>query len=92
MRISLVFALVGVLRMFSGVECGHLPELRKLALSREASLLHNVPDILSKTTWKLVKHWWTKHGLPYCMQKLEENRVSFTIIRFARRRWVIIFY
>jgi hypothetical protein len=56
MGISLVFLLVGVLRMFSGVECGHLLELKKLALSRDASLLHNVPDILSKIAWKLVKH------------------------------------
>jgi hypothetical protein len=27
---------------------------------------------------RLMKNWWTKHGLPYCLQKIEEeNRVSF---------------
>jgi hypothetical protein len=29
---------------------------------------------------KLLKSWWTKHGLPYCMQQIEEqNRVSYNI-------------
>jgi hypothetical protein len=60
------------------VECEHLPELKKSALSCDASLLHDVPDDLGKIAWRVVKYWWTKHGLPYCMQKIEEeNRLSF---------------
>jgi hypothetical protein len=75
-----------------GVEYGHLLELKKLALSYDASLLHNVPNDLGKIARKLVTHWWTRHGMPYCMQKLEEeNRVSFAIIHFSRQGRVIIF-
>jgi hypothetical protein len=30
-----------------------------------------------------MKHWWTNHGLSYCMQKFEEhNRVSSAILLF----------
>jgi hypothetical protein len=86
------FALVGILRMLLGVECGHLLELKQLALSYDASLLHNVPNDLGKIARKLVTHWWTRHGMPYCMQKLEENRVSFAIIHFSRQGRVIIFF
>jgi hypothetical protein len=38
------FTLIGVIKMLAGVECGHLPELKKLALSCDDSLLHDVPD------------------------------------------------
>jgi hypothetical protein len=61
-------------------------ELKKLALSCDASLLHDVPDDLGKIAGKLMRYWWMKHGLPYCMQKVEEeNWVSFTTIHFAGR-------
>jgi hypothetical protein len=85
------FALVGILRILLGVECGHLLELKKLALSYDASLLHNVPNDLGKIARKLVTHWWTRHGMPYCMQKLEEeNRVSFAIIHFSRQGYYFL--
>jgi hypothetical protein len=33
-----------------------------------------------------VKYWWTEHGLPYYMQKLEEeNQVTFTAIHFDKK-------
>jgi hypothetical protein len=71
------YALIGVFQMLTGEGCEHLPELKKLALSSDASVLQDFP---AKTGWIakwLVKNWWTKHGLPYCMQKIEEeNRVS----------------
>jgi hypothetical protein len=71
--------LIGVFRMLTGVGCEHLPELKKLALSSDASLLHDVPDDLGRIAKRLVKNWWTHHGLPYCLQKIkEENQVSFT--------------
>jgi hypothetical protein len=79
------FAVAGVLMMLAGVECGHLSELKKLALSCDVSVLHNVTDDLSKIARKLVRYWWTEHGLSYCMQKVvEENRVSFATIHFSR--------
>jgi hypothetical protein len=42
--------------MLTGVECGHLPELKKSALSYDASLLHDVPDDLGKIAQSVVKH------------------------------------
>jgi hypothetical protein len=38
------FALIDVFKMLAGVGCEHLPELRKSALSCDASLLQDVPD------------------------------------------------
>jgi hypothetical protein len=75
------FALVGVFKMLAGVECEHLSELKILALSCDASVLHSVPDDLRKIARKLVKYSCTEHGLPYCVQKLEEeNWVTFDTI------------
>jgi hypothetical protein len=77
------FALVGVFKMLARVECEHLSELKKLALSYDASILHDVSDNIGRIAKKLVKNWWTNHGLPYCMPKIEEeNRVSFTTMCF----------
>jgi hypothetical protein len=74
------YALVGVFQMLAGEGCEHLLELKKLALSCDASVLRDFPIETGWIAKKLVKNWWTKHGLPYCMQKIEEeNRVSFGI-------------
>jgi hypothetical protein len=57
--------------------CEHLPELKKLVLSCDASVLQDFPMETGQITKKLMKNWWTKHGLLYYMQKIkEENRVS----------------
>jgi hypothetical protein len=78
------FAVAGVLRMLAGVECGHLSELKKVAISCNTSLLHNVPDDLAKIAGTLVRNWWSNHGLPYCIQQVEEeNQVSFALIPFV---------
>jgi hypothetical protein len=61
------FTLVGVLKMLVGVECEHLSELKRLALSCDASILHDVTDDISRIVKKLMKNWWTNHGLPYSM-------------------------
>jgi hypothetical protein len=69
--------------MLAGVECEHLPELRRLAMSCDALLLHDVPEDLGRIAGRLVRNWWTHHGLPCCMQRVEEdNRVSFIPIPF----------
>jgi hypothetical protein len=51
--------------MLIGVDCKQLPELKKLALSCDAWLLQDVPDDLGRIAKKLVKNWWTNHGLSY---------------------------
>jgi hypothetical protein len=78
------FTLIGVFKMLAGVECEKLLELKKLALSCDASLLHDVPDDLGRIAKKLMKNWWINHDLEYRVQKIEEkNRVSFAKMHFA---------
>jgi hypothetical protein len=72
------FIVVGVLKMLAEVACEHLPELWRLVVSSDASLLHEIPKDIGKIVGKVVRRWWTQHGLPYCMQLLkEDNEVSF---------------
>jgi hypothetical protein len=68
------YTLIGIFKMLVGEGCEHLPELKKLALSCESSLLEDVPNDHGQIAKKLVKNWWTKHGLPYCMEKIEEEK------------------
>jgi hypothetical protein len=42
--------------MLVGVECEHLPELKKLALSCDDSLLHDVPNNVGQIAKKHVKN------------------------------------
>jgi hypothetical protein len=77
--------------MLAGVECGHLPELKKMVLSCNDSLLHDVPDNVGRIVKRLVKNWWVKHGLMYCMQKIEEeNWVSFIAIIFVFWKCIVV--
>jgi hypothetical protein len=70
-------------RCSRGVECEHFLGLKKMALSCDDSFLHDVPDDVGWIAKKLVKNWWVKDGLLYCMQKIEEeNRVSFIAMIF----------
>jgi hypothetical protein len=85
------YTLIGVFKMLAGVECGHLPELKKLALSCDDSLLHDVPNDVGWIEKKLVKNQWVKHGLSYCMQKIEEeNWVSFVAMIFDLRKCIVV--
>jgi hypothetical protein len=67
------YALIGILWMLAAEGCGHLPRLKELAVSCNASLLQDFPKDLSKIAKRLVTHWWTQKGMPYCMQKIEEE-------------------
>jgi hypothetical protein len=74
------YALIGVFQMLVGEGCEHLPEPtepKKLALTCDASVLRGFPVETGRIAKNLVINWWTKHGLPYCMQQIEEqNQVS----------------
>jgi hypothetical protein len=71
------YALIGIFHMLMGVGCEHLLELKKLALSYDASVLQDFLAETGRIAKRLMKNWWTKHGLSYFMQKIEEeNRVS----------------
>jgi hypothetical protein len=74
------YALIGIFQMLAGEGCEHLMELKKLAHSCNASILQNFPMKTGRIAKRLVKNWSNLHGLPYCLQKIEEeNRVSFGI-------------
>jgi hypothetical protein len=73
-------ALIGVIKM-----------LARVALSCDDSLLHDVPNDVGRIAKRLVKNWWVKHGLPYCMQKIEEeNRVTFIAMIFILWRCIVV--
>jgi hypothetical protein len=85
------FMLVGVFKMLAVDECEHLSKLKKLALSCDASILHDVSDDIGRIVEKLIRNLWTNHGLSYCMQKIEEeNRRSFTTMCFDERRCIVV--
>jgi hypothetical protein len=55
-------------------------EFKKLALSCDASVLQVFPAETVRIAKRLMKNWWTKHGLPHYMQKIEEeNWVSSSV-------------
>jgi hypothetical protein len=53
------YALIGIFQMLAGEGCGHLPKLKKLAVSCDASLLQDFPAEADRIAKKLVKNWWT---------------------------------
>jgi hypothetical protein len=70
--------------MLAAEGCEHVPELRKLAHSYDASVLHKFPVETGRIAKRLMKNWWNAHDLPYCMHKIEEeNRMSFVVHWFV---------
>jgi hypothetical protein len=63
------YALIGVFQILVGEGCEHLPELKKLALSCDTSVLWDFFVETGQIAKKLVKNWWTKHGLPTVCSK-----------------------
>jgi hypothetical protein len=61
------YILVGIFQMLAEEGCEHLSKLKKLALSCDASVLQDFPMEAGRIAKRLVKNWWTKHGLPYYM-------------------------
>jgi hypothetical protein len=67
------YALIGVFQILVGEGCEHLPELKKLALSCDALVLRDFFVETGQIAKKLVKNWWTKHGLPTVCSKLRNS-------------------
>jgi hypothetical protein len=44
--------------------CKHLEGLQSIMSGCDALILENLPPELSKLTGRIVKRWWTEHGLP----------------------------
>jgi hypothetical protein len=62
----LVYYLVGVLKMLQGqAQCRHVDRLEAIKNSCDASILDKIPNDIAKLATRIVKMWWTSHGLPY---------------------------
>jgi hypothetical protein len=61
-----VYCRVGVLKMLpENAECHLLDGLDAIMSSCDASILNEIPNDIAKLTTRIVKRWWTSHGLPY---------------------------
>jgi hypothetical protein len=67
------YTLIDVFHMLATEGCEHVPELRNLAHSYDALVLHDFPVETSCIAKRLVKNWWNAHGRPYCMSKIEQE-------------------
>jgi hypothetical protein len=64
----LCYCLSRVLRMlYENVDCDHLDGLEAIMNSYDASLLNDIPDEIAKLSGRIVRKWWSSHGLPYVM-------------------------
>jgi hypothetical protein len=64
------FVVADILRMLEDSGCGHVPKLQPLVVSSDASVLRDIPEDVQKVAGRLVRRWWTNHGLPECMHRL----------------------
>jgi hypothetical protein len=65
-RIFLVYCLVGVLKKLHGhAKCCHVDGLDAIMSSCDASILYEIPDDIAKLAGRIVRRWWSLHGLPY---------------------------
>jgi hypothetical protein len=87
------FAMAGsILKMLEVSGCGHVSELWPMAVSSDASVLRDILEDIKKITGRLVRRWWTNHGLPECMRHLkEDNKVSCVSIA-SSRGWNVPFF
>jgi hypothetical protein len=64
----LCYCLARVLMMlYENTYCDHLDGLEAIMNSCDASLLNNIPDEIVKLSGRIVRKWWSSHGLPYVM-------------------------
>jgi hypothetical protein len=60
------YCLIGVLqRLYKNVDSGHIEELEAITNLCDASILDDIPEEIEKLSGRIVKRWWTSHGLPY---------------------------
>jgi hypothetical protein len=75
------FAMASILKMLEESGNELVPELRSLAASSDASVLMDISEDIGKIDKRLVRRWWTHHGLPYCICRLKvDNQVSFVLL------------
>jgi hypothetical protein len=45
--------------------CRHVDGLESIMAACDASILDEVPENISKLSARIIKRWWSLHGLPY---------------------------
>jgi hypothetical protein len=63
-KIFVFYAIIGILQMMYDSGCEHLEWLQSVMAGCDASILEDLPPELAKLTGRIVKRWWTEHGLP----------------------------
>jgi hypothetical protein len=72
------YAIIGVLRMLYDNGCDHIEGLQTIMGLCDASILQDLPEELTKLMGRLVKKWWTEHGLSdvtNCFRKRQQVRI-----------------
>jgi hypothetical protein len=71
-----ILGIEGILNMLNGEGCHGLDRLHKLATSRDAIVLQDVPEDVHKLAGQIVQRWWKPHGLPETLRRLEAARAA----------------
>jgi hypothetical protein len=51
--------------LYENENCGHLEELEAIINSCDTSILDDIPEETTKLSGRIVRRWWTSHGLLY---------------------------
>jgi hypothetical protein len=51
--------------LYKNVKCRHLDGLDAIMGSCDASILDEIPNEIARLATRIVKRWWSSHGLPY---------------------------
>jgi hypothetical protein len=73
---SVYYCLVGILQMLYEIGCGHVEGLQAVMASCDASILEDLLDEIAKLTGRIVKKWWTEHGLPHVTDRFRITPVA----------------
>jgi hypothetical protein len=83
----LVYCLLGVLKMLQGhAECRHVDGLDAIKSSCDGSILDEKPNDIVKLAARIVKRWWSLHGLLYVTEVFcvePDVRVSCALLRWS---------
>jgi hypothetical protein len=83
----LVYCLLGILKMLQGhAKCRHVDGLDAIMSSCDGSIPDEIPDDIAKLTARIVKRWWSLHGLLYVTEVFcvePEVRVSCALLRWS---------
>jgi hypothetical protein len=78
-KIFVCYVIVCILWMLYDSDCEHMEGLQSIMASCDASILEDLPPELTKLMGRIVKKWWSEHGLPDGANHLrKEPKVSIS--------------